>query len=319
MPWLDRFFKKTLGNRLGSGPFGLYVRDRVQQRLQNKQPDTDASKPDLIGHFASAQEKYPDIMTDGQIGVLSAGNLFAGSQSPSHVLDTICNFLATSPPGQRRLYQELTDVKCTYPATLQQIQSLPYLDGVIREGYRLHGVGFFILERVTPAGGLRLPSGQHLPAGIKVGMSSHGLSRREDVFGYDADEFKPDRWMRRGGESVEAFAKRRLVMERCDMTFGYGSRVCIGKNIATMELYKAVATLVGLFEVSSSGIGTDPVLLILLTLHSPLVRPCWDAKDVRGQRACLEEDRTASMSPFRMRSRIQNLTRLMIAAKPIAT
>jgi cytochrome P450 len=250
MPWLDRFFKRTLGSRLGSGAFGLYVRDRVQKRLQNKPRDTEASKPDLVGHFVSAQEKYPDIMTDRQIGVLCAGNLFAGSQSPSHVLDTICNFLASSPSGQRKLYTELTNIECTYPATLQQVQNLPYLDGVIREGYRLHGVGFFILERVTPAAGLRLPSGHHLPAGIKVGISSHGLSRREDVFGYDMDEFKPERWMRQEGESEEEFAKRRLAMERCDMTFGHGSRVCIGKNIATMELYKAVATLVGLFEVS---------------------------------------------------------------------
>ena len=257
MPWLDRFFKRTLGNRLGSGAFGLFVRDRVIQRLRKKPPDTEASKPDLIAHFVGAQDRYPEVMTDRQIGVLSAGNLFAGSQSPSQVLDTICNFLASSPSGQRQLYAELTNIKCTYPASLQQVQNLPYLDGVIREGYRLHGVGFFILERVTPAQGLTLPSGHHLPAGIKVGISSHGLSRRKEVFGEDADEFKPGRWIRREGESEEAFAKRRLAIERCDMTFGHGSRVCIGKNIATLELYKAVATLVGIFEVSLSSIGTS--------------------------------------------------------------
>jgi Cytochrome P450 len=240
--------------------------------------------------------EYPDIMTDRQIGVLCAGNLFAGSQSPSHVLDTICNFFASSPSGQRKLYTELTDIKCTYPAILQQVQNMPYLDGVIKEGYRLHGVGFFILERVTLAAGLRLPSGHHLPAGIKVGISSHGLSRREDVFGYDCDEFKPERWTRHQEESEEAFAKRRLAMERCDMTFGHGSRVCIGKSIATMELYKVVATLVGLFEVRSASIRTDSIPLNLLKFHLHLARPCRYAKDVRSQRARPEKEYAVSMS-----------------------
>ena len=268
VPWLDRLFKRTLGNRLGSGPFGDFVRERVVQRLQKKPPETattDASsnnnnnKPDLIGHFVSAQSKYPNVMTDGQIGVLSASNLFAGSQSPSYVLDTICHFFAASPFGQRQLHAELTAAHVSFPAPLHQVQHLPYLDGVIREGYRLHGVGFFVLERVTPSpAGLRLPSGHHLPAGVKVGLSSHGVSRRKEVFGDDADEFLPERWMRSHDdkeESEEAFVKRRAAMERCDMTFGHGSRGCIGKNVATLELYKAVATLVGLFEVREN---TEP-------------------------------------------------------------
>jgi cytochrome P450 len=131
-------------------------------------------------------------MTDQQIGLLSGGNLFAGSQSPYHVLDTICNFLIRNLSSQEHLYAEFTNTRCTYLAPL--------------------------------------------PAGIKVGIPSHGLSGRKDVLGDDADEFKPERWMRRQGESGDAFAKRRLAMERCDMTFGHGSRACIGKNIATLEL-----------------------------------------------------------------------------------
>jgi cytochrome P450 len=43
-------------------------------------------------------------------------------------------------------------------------------------------------------------------------------------------------------------------MEQSDLTFGYGSRACIGRNIANMEIYKVVATMVGLFEFELVGV-----------------------------------------------------------------
>lgn len=81
-------------------------------------------------------------------------------------------------------------------------------------------------------------------------VSSDGLSRRSDVLGYNCDEFKPERWIRRQDESKEVFAKRRLAIERSDTTFADGSGVCVGKNVAMLELHKAIATLIGPLEAS---------------------------------------------------------------------
>ena len=38
-------------------------------------------------------------------------------------------------------------------------------------------------------------------------------------------------------------------MKDADLTFGAGNRICLGKNISLLEIYKIVATLFLLFEI----------------------------------------------------------------------
>jgi cytochrome P450 len=44
----------------------------------------------------------------------------------------------------------------------------------------------------------------------------------------NADEFRPERWLE--GDTKD--------MEACFASFGFGSRTCIGKNLALMEINK---------------------------------------------------------------------------------
>ncbi|KIM95857.1 hypothetical protein OIDMADRAFT_132823 [Oidiodendron maius Zn] len=250
LPWLDRLLKRiAIFRRKGNGRFVEFVSSTIHRRLQSMPKyQSEEPKPDLLAHFASAQERYPDVMTPRQIAILCGSNLFAGSQSPSYVFDKIFNFLTTNPSAQKTLHAELSKAQCIYPVSWQQIRSLPYLDGVIREAYRLHNIGFFVLERITPIGGLELPSGHYIPAGVRVGTPSGAPGFRQSVYGSDVTEFMPERWVQRPGESEDAYINRKKRMEQSNLTFGYGSRACIGKNIANMTIYKVVATIVGLFE-----------------------------------------------------------------------
>ena len=56
---------------------------------------------------------------------------------------------------------------------------------------------------------------------------------------------------REENETHEVYLERRKLMNKSDLTFGHGSRSCVGKNIAELELYKAVATLIAQFTVSA--------------------------------------------------------------------
>jgi cytochrome P450 len=112
------------------------------------------------------------------------------------------------------------------------------------------------LPRFVPLGeGLVLPDGSVVPPGTSVGMNPYVTGRNKAVWGPNADEFCPDRWLRRPEESQEAYTKRMKAMNSADLTFGAGSRVCLGRHFGLVEVYKVVAILFALYEMEA----VDPV------------------------------------------------------------
>ena len=71
---------------------------------------------------------------------------------------------------------------------------------------------------------------------------------RKDIFGTDADDFVPERWLRKEKESGAAFNARVKRMKDADMSFGGGNRACLGRPLALMEVYKIVATVFSRYE-----------------------------------------------------------------------
>lgn len=177
-------------------------------------------------------------------------------------------FLSENPAAQDKLYRDIIATENEEgptvtneaspdqqehddegPKALTLALRIPYLEALILESYRFHRSLSTNLERVVSAAGLTLPSGQHLPPGTLVGMNSSTIGRRTDVYGHDAKTFNPLRWMRRDGEDEEAFAKRKAWMNSTMLTFGHGSRSCMGKNLVQLEMFKVLATLLGRYKV----------------------------------------------------------------------
>lgn len=129
------------------------------------------------------------------------------------------------------------------PIPYRDAVKLPYLNAVVREAMRIHpGVGL-LLERFVPAGGLKLPDGRFVPAGTIVGLNPWVVHRDTEVFGADAHVFNPGRWLKGDGEDEDEYNARLKRMKDADLTFGAGSRVCLGKNLALLEVYKLIPTL----------------------------------------------------------------------------
>jgi cytochrome P450 len=61
-----------------------------------------------------------------------------------------------------------------------------------------------------------------IPAGYRVGVNAAVIHYNKNIFGDDADQFKPARWL-------EGDQKR---MDKYMMHFGGGTRTCIGKNVS---------------------------------------------------------------------------------------
>jgi len=90
-----------------------------------------------------------------------------------------------------------------------------------------------------------------------VGMNPYIVGRNKGIFGEDADEFRPERWLQREGEDEEAFKERMQLWGTAHLVFGGGSRICLGRNLSLMEVYKVVATLIATFDIQLTDQGEE--------------------------------------------------------------
>jgi cytochrome P450 len=152
----------------------------------------------------------------------------AGSDSTSIALRSIFYFLMKHPDKLAKTRAEIdaafADGTLTSPIQYHQSIKLPYMGAVIKESFRLHGPFAAPLQRYSPAGGVVI-AGTHIPAGMRVGLNSAVVQHHKEVFGDDADSFRPERWLDDNADRVK-------LMERCMMNFGAGSRQCTGKNVS---------------------------------------------------------------------------------------
>ena len=116
------------------------------------------------------------------------------------------------------------------PGYEEVVHNCPYYVACIKEALRLSPSTPNLFARVVVPEGVNI-DGMYIPGGTEIGCSSWVLGRDKALFGPDADVFRPDRWL----ESE----KQTAIYEKYSFTFGYGTRSCLGKEIALMELYKA--------------------------------------------------------------------------------
>ncbi|TVY34663.1 Pisatin demethylase [Lachnellula subtilissima] len=154
--------------------------------------------------------------------------LFAGTDSSGMNLATIFRQLVLHPDMYENLRKELLD---NAGPQRQEIQSLPLLSAVVREGLRISMANPTRLPHVVPAGDWTF-KGAHFPAGTIVGCSATELHFNSTVFP-NPRSFQPERWFDATQEAQKSF-----------FAFGAGSRSCIAKNLAMTELYMATERLV---------------------------------------------------------------------------
>lgn len=264
MPWLDNWLDKNPIWRIGPGflvdalSFSVRVVGEYQQQL------ADAAKglcapPSTTGHLLERYVKtkltHPDIVDDNQVVNYTLLSVGGGGDTTAAALRAAVYHLARTPTAYARLRAELDAAQLPVPVSWRAATTqLPYLDAVIRESMRLTPGIALMLERHVPEGGFTLPDGRFLPAGTRAGINPAVTNRNMEIFGpEDTDAFVPERWLRRGGETEDEFAARsRRMNDVFDFTFGAGKRICIGRNMAKLEVYKLLATLYTLYDVSCS-------------------------------------------------------------------
>ncbi|KAL1678913.1 cytochrome P450 [Schizophyllum commune] len=207
----------------------------------------------LIRANVKAEDPLDEDELVGQMSVL----IFGATDTTSSALSRILYLLAKHPDMQDRLRQEIRAAKETYGVlTYDELESLPLLDAILRETLRLSSCTRTVKDAVLPFGkpvvgvdGRELME-IYVPAGTPIIISIINANRSKDMWGADALEWKPERWLAPLPQSV-ADAHMPGVYSNL-MTFLGGGRACIGFKFAQLEMKVALVELLDAFKLSPS-------------------------------------------------------------------
>ncbi|KAK6078960.1 cytochrome P450 17A1 [Seiridium cupressi] len=148
-------------------------------------------------------------------------------------------------------------------------QLLPYMGACIKESLRLNPPAPNLFSRVVPPTGKEI-DGVQVPEDTEVATVSFIVQRDPKLYAPDPEVYRPERWL-------EADAQEASEMEASQFVFGVGPRVCLGKDIATMQLWKLLPQIIRTFDlmliepgqyVVTGGVAYNQDLKVQLTLRN---------------------------------------------------
>lgn len=246
-------------------------REKTLNRLQ----DANRDHPDFMSQILSSNESKKGL-SETEIILNMALFISAGTDTTATTLTGLTYFICTHPKAYSRL---VTEVRSAFVSEddikWENAKKLRYLEACIYEALRLFPPSAASQQRIVPSGGASI-DGYFVPAGKTVAVSPWASTRSELNF-HEPDSFLPERWL---GEE-ERFKNDHLG---ASLPFGTGPRVCIGRNLAYMEMRLIMANVLwnfdfeldkGEFEGQNQVWGLDGKMKTMKVFHSMTKPELW--------------------------------------------
>ncbi|KAJ8077814.1 hypothetical protein PM082_002249 [Marasmius tenuissimus] len=209
--------------------------------------------------------------------------IFAGHETTAFTMNWVLYELSRNPKVQEKLFHEIKQVREQTrndgELLAKDLEGMAYLNAVIRETLRFHPIIVELIREaevddiiplefpVVDSSGsvlreIPVTKGQRVLAGV------YNYNRLKEVWGEDAEEWRPERFLNVTKPSTLGIFANLL-------TFGAGIRACIGWRFAVLEIQAVVAALVESFTFElPEGADFDQVRL---SVSSPVVKGDWNA------------------------------------------
>ncbi|GAA6059304.1 hypothetical protein JCM10212_005884 [Sporobolomyces blumeae] len=222
-------------------------------------------KKDLISLLLAAEG--PDskfCLTPEELRGQLNSFLFAGHDTISETIVWVLWALSRDHARQDRLRQEIRTARAQAlergreELDSEDLGGLEFLDAVVRETLRLEpplaatprtAIKDDLIPLSTPVPSATDPKRliSHVPVkkGQTCWLGIYAANRNPAIFGDDAEEFRPERWIAsEGGDKIES----KMGIWSGQMTFLAGPRSCIGYKFALLEIKTVLSVLLDAFE-----------------------------------------------------------------------
>ncbi|KHO01514.1 Cytochrome P450 [Metarhizium album ARSEF 1941] len=247
-PLIGKFIAPSPNDNSGFGKMMATCFRYVDQRASNPTDKRSDMLASFIRHGLSGDELRTEALEQ----------IIAGSDTTATAIRATLLHVMTNPRVYAKLQREIDDAVHHRRAPAQgdglisaaQAKQLPYLQAVIREALRVHPPVTNIFSRDVPAAGDMVTIGRRdgtkvfLPGGVSIGYSAYAMHHDKEIYGDDADAFRPERWF----EADEA--KLRAMTATNELIFGHGKFQCLGKKVAQLELGKSIFEMFRNFDMA---------------------------------------------------------------------
>ncbi|TQV93296.1 hypothetical protein V2A60_010274 [Cordyceps javanica] len=228
---LDRFYRKHPREkgwrRICRDYIGTFVDEAMTIREKMETCGLDEAEGGVERRYYFLKEVAKTIDNREHICDEIMNLMVAGRDTTASLMSSAFYVLSRRPDLWRMLRHEIQDLG-SKPPNYEQLRGLKFAKYIINETLRLYPPVFqnnrqATRDTILPTGGG--PDGTSpvfVPKGSSVVYSAWTMQRRKDLYGPDADEFRPERWatQRHGWDFIP---------------FGGGPRICIGQQYALTE------------------------------------------------------------------------------------
>ncbi|KAL8736801.1 MAG: hypothetical protein Q9166_000167 [cf. Caloplaca sp. 2 TL-2023] len=215
-------------------------RQLIEQKKHALKSKDEESSKDIISVALSSGGFTEENLVDQMMTFLAAGH-----ETTATAIVWAIYALCRNPEYQTRLREEIRSNlpsidDASAPISAETLDRLPFLHAVCNEVLRLYPPVTLTLREAAKDTSI---CGQYVPKGTKIILCPGAVNTTKTLWGLDAAEFKPERWL--GGNAKSGGATSNYAF----LTFLHGPRSCIGQAFAKAEFAVLMAGLVGRFEI----------------------------------------------------------------------
>ncbi|MFS7945367.1 putative abieta-7,13-dien-18-ol hydroxylase [Helianthus anomalus] len=237
------------------------------KREQMKDTNVHRDKEDILSRFLIESENDPENMTDKYLRDITLSFVIAGKDTSANTLAWFFYMLCKHPLIQQKIADEVKTateadddtsmdefgVKLTEAA----LEKMCYLHAALSETLRLYPA--VPLDGKSAVKDDVLPDGLKIKKGDGVAFIPYPMGRMTYIWGDDAEEFRPERWLNNGVFQPESPFKF--------TAFQGGPRICLGKEFAYRQMKILAAFLVNFYKFKLVDESEEVTYRTMFTLH----------------------------------------------------